>query len=353
MATKKKAAAKRPAKKDRKAAPKALPAAVTVPAAAPKAAGRKTGLVLGALAVLLVAIGAQVFFLARHQAALDLNLVRVGTQIPYGMDQGQALSPQNLQGDKQDNLYFLEGMGGQAPGLLKFDPLNRFLVRYKPARPAEVLVDVADLAVSAQGAVYVLQKSGDIKVFDSELKFQRAFKVSVSAPTGMGIDSKDRLFISSMNDNKVQIFTATGAPAGEFGSPGSNTGDLASPVRLRVGADDLVVVLELLSDGLRLKSFTPDLKLKRQVKVKDIPWSEAMRMGLNADDIVILNDSATNKAVGFYDMRAGELRGYAKGTTDNILFLSPGSCGANEYSRSFFIHSVGGLTRALIPAPGK
>ena len=354
MATKKKAPAKKPAARPRKAAVKTQPAAAPAPAAAsPKAGGRKTGLVLGALALLVLAIGAQVFFLAKHQAAMDLNLVRLGVQIPYGMDLGQALSPQNIQGDKQDNLYYLEGMGGQAPGLLKFDAQDHFLARYKAAKPDEVLVDVLDLDVTPQGQVYILQRNGEVKVLDADLKFQRTFKVAVNSPTGFGVDSKGRLYVASMNDNKVQMFTAAGAPAGEFGAPGTNTGDLASPVRLRVGADDLIVVLELLSDGLRLKSFSPDLKLKHQLKVKDMPWTEAMRMGLNVDDVVILNDSATNKAVGFYDMRSGDVKGYAKGTQDNIVFLSRGSCGANKYTGSFFIHSVGGLTRALIPAPGK
>lgn len=347
MATKKKAAAPKAAKT------KAVKAPAAAAHAQPKAAGgRGKGamIALGMLAV-LAAIFVQIYVKARHEASLKFDMVRMSRNIVQGLADGQGVSPQALQGDKDDNLFFMEGMGPDPTRLQKFSTQSDFIAKYVPKKVDDLIAGGVDLDVDEEGQPWVLLKSGEIKVLSSDLKRHiKTIATRVPGPTGIGLHPDGRVFVSSMNDNKLVIFNRDGIRQGELGGMAAGKGEkIVTPVRLRVSASGLIAVLELGSSGLHMKVFGADLKLKQQWDVTKVQWCEPVKIGVTVDDKLTFNDQIGGHSLVIYDMKTGNFVGESKGTTDNGLFISPGSSGANKYSKSIYVHSVNGLTHCRLP----
>jgi hypothetical protein len=352
MATKKKKAAKPKAAAPaaRRAASKAAqPQALAVAPQAKKAGRGKAALFALVMLGVIVGLGVEVTMMARHQASLKFDAIHVGKVIPQGMDDGQARSPQGLQGDKDDNLFFLEGQGDQPARLQKFDSMGNFLKKYVPKKVDELIDGAVDLDVDQDGGPWVLLNKGQIRILSPDLKYLRSIAVPVGGPSAIGLGPDGRVFVASQSDNKIVIFDASGKKLGEFGAQGTNSGDVTNPVRMRVTVDGLIAVLEQTPTGLHCKVFGPDLKLKTQFDIKNVPWCDPLHIGVTVDDKLMLNDQLGNRGLLVWDLKSGDFVGESTGCTDNSLFISPGGGGANKFSKAMYIHSINGLTHCLMP----
>jgi hypothetical protein len=347
MAPKKKAARKPAARRPEKSE-KALRAGS--PVSAVKPGGGKAGLIVLGLVVVLGALLAETYYQAQRQAKMKFDMIRVGRIIPQGHDKGQGTGVVELEGDKADNLWFLEG-DGTPPRLQKFDPSGEVLAVYQPKRPDELLTGPVDLTTDSSGNVYVLLQDR-IQKISPEAKYLGSMKINIPGPAGLGLDSKGTFYVISNPMNKVVMLGADGKVQGEFGAPGSNSGDLATPVHLRVSSDDQAVILEQRPTGLRVKVFAPDHKLKREFDVENLQFAPPLKMGVNGNGKVFFNDSVGSRGMVVYDINSGKFVGDAQATKDGEKFIFPGAIGANKWTPTVYLHTVPGLIKCLLPNGG-
>lgn len=310
----------------------------------------KAWMITGLIVLLLAGLGFQTWFMARRQAKLKIDMIRAGKIIPQGRDKGQGSNVVAFEGDKQDNLYFLEGDANVPPRLQKFDSMGNFVAIYEPRRPEQLLNGPADVTTDAAGLVYVLTGEGRVQVLDKDLRWQRSFKVNAPNATGIGVDAQGRIYISSEGANKILVLTKEGKPESEFGAPGTRTGDLVGPVRMRMTMDDRIVVMERLPAGARLKVFSPERKVERMIEVKGVPMCPPMRMGVTSDNKVYINDHMGSKGMVIYDAATGKYVGSSQITKDGERFVSPGAVGANKWTQSVYLHTVPGLIKCVLPS---
>lgn len=357
MAVQKKIKAKRPTH-TRKAQASVEATVSTMPPAKPVRGGAgRTGLIAGVAVLLLAGLGVQTWLMARHRASLTFDMVRTGAPIAKGLGNGELMGAFAVDCDGEGNVYTIDNVSTQDPRLQKFDISDAFVSRYKAVHPAEDLMDPRDMAVAKDGTIAVLLRSGHVVMLDHALKYQGGFNTNLDSPSAIGIDSKGRVLVASLSANKVVLFNKQGHIQGEFGAPGTKSGDLANPARLRVLGDGRIVVLEVTPVGMRFKVFGPDLALQRQFTAPETPWIDSMELGVNGDDVAIINapgnDRSSDKGVIFYDLNTGKYLGNSKGTTAGDLFVAPGAIGGNPWSRDFFVGTISGYYRAVIPIKAK
>ena len=63
-------------------------------------------------------------------------------------------------------------------------------------------------------------------------------------PEGIDIDSTGRMFVSDSNNDRVQVFDATGSYLFEFGDRGSDPGELRNPEGINVDLHGNVYVAD-------------------------------------------------------------------------------------------------------------
>lgn len=355
MATKKKPVKKAAAKAPRPAAKAVKPAAAPAVSPAPAAkSGRKKTLTLIAVAlVVLGGLGIQTWMMAARKAAMTFDLMRIGSIMPKGYEDGQIMGALGMGCDSADNLYILDNISPEQPRLQKFGPQGAFVAKYKAKRPLENFVDPRDMAVGKDGLIAVVKRDGSVRLLDKDLKFIKGFETGLGETRSIAIDSKDRIFVASMDANKVVYFDKTGKKLGEFGSPGTNTGDLSNPIRMRFTSGDVLVIIEVIGTGPRFKVFGPDFAVLRTFGITELKWSEASQMGVNADGFAFINDHMGDKGVVVYNVNTGKYVGNTKGTTAGDLFVSPGAVGAGTWGKAAYIGCVSGYFKSLYQGPNK
>ena len=350
MAVQKKSAAKRPAGN---AAPKAPKAAKVGGAGKAPAASAKKGrgglYVTLALIAALGGLGVQAFYVARQKAAMKFDFIRTGSIIPQGLADGQGTGPTALAGDSEGNIFFLDGAERSDMRLQKFDKNEKFVGKYKPTRGEQVLGKAMDLAVDAEGGVYVLRSDGTILEMDNDLRFKAAVPVKVSDPSAMAVSDDGRIFVASRGDNKIQVFGNDGHVITEFGAAKTQSGDIATPIRLCFDAAGDLAVLEDLPESPRLKLFDKDLKMVRSFRLLGVSMCPPLRLGADDKGRLFINDFSGNTGILIYRLDKGKQIGQVKGTSQGDLFVSPGSVGVNRFTGAILVHTIPGLIPCTMP----
>lgn len=344
--------------KSTKAVPRRLSArtrtAAPVLAEVPVPARRRRGLwVAGIAALVLAGLVVQTWVMARARAAQTFDLVRLGAPIQKGLEDGQLMGALAMGTDGDGNLYVLDQTDAEDGRLQKFNSANGFLIRYKSARASEALINCRELAVSKDGEVGVLRKDGTVLLLDKALRFQASFNASAGTVGGIAIDPKGRILVSSVDANKVIIFDASGHKTGEFGAPGTHSGDLSAPLRLRFLADGRLVVMESTPTGPRLKVFSPTLALERSFALSGVGAGDFNELGVNVDGLAFINDPVGTEGVVVYNLGTGRFVGNTKGTTAGDLFVNPGAVGADTYGKAVVVGTITGYYKCIIGPKGK
>lgn len=342
--TKKGKTSAQPVRKAAKAALKGKPAEV------PKKS--KVWIVPAIMLAVLLGVGAQIYLRARHLASLKFDLERVARVVPQGRDQGQAVAVMAVAGDKAGNAFVLED-DNSAPRLQRFDPqLSPQTLVYKAQRPDQALQATMDLDVDAQGQVYVLLKDGRVLVLSNDLQFIRQFRSGAQSPSALTVNSQGRIYVASAGDNRVLYFNPDGSREGEFGAPGTDSGNLVAPFRMRATANDELMVVERIEGKLRGKVFSPGHALRRTFPIDNLPICEPIKLGINNQGKAFLNDHMGSRGVLVYDVATGKFFGESQATKDGQKFVSPGAGGANRFGPEAYVHTVVGLIKCILPTPG-
>ncbi len=337
MATKKKSAVKA-----KVAAPKAAAAKGGAKGAVPAAKKGKGGLwVTLALVAVLAGFAGQAYWVALQQAKLKFDFVRVGSIIAQGQADGQFAGPWFICGDASGNLFAVDGPADNQR-LQKFNDQYAFVGRYKASTGQQALFSNIDFTVDETGVVYFLRGDGTVTVLSNDLKYLRTLSLNVPAATAIAAD-KGRLFVAARNDSKIMVFDTAGSKITEFGAPGTKTGDLANPIRMTMTGDGNLVVMEDLPEAFRIKVFSPEQKLLSQFRVKDINMGMPVRMAADNRGLLYINDHLGSKGVAIFRLSNGKIFGEVKGTTDGVLFPTPGTIAANRFTGVIYVHSLPGM----------
>jgi outer membrane protein assembly factor BamB len=316
-------------------------------AAAPKR--KRAWLAPAIMAGILALVGGQIYFKARYLASLKFDMGRVGRIVPQGTDQGQSRSVLAVLADKEGHVFVHEDTPSE-PRLQRFDAnLSQDSIVYKAAKPDQKLDQTVDMDVSPEGEVFVLQKDGRVLVLSNDLKYLRTLKLGVHSPTAIAVNSTGRIYVASSEDNKVSFFDAEGKPEGEFGAPGTQTGDLVNPNRMRVTPEDEIVIIERTENGMRGKIFTAEHKLRKTFLVEKVQSCDPVKLGVTGDDKAFLNDHMGSRGVVAFDIKTGKFFGESQITMDGQKFVNPGALGASRFSNKVFVHSVVGLMQCYVP----
>jgi hypothetical protein len=296
----------------KRSAPKS---AVKAPAPVPAKKKARLWIVPVVMVAVLLAVGTQIYLRARHLASLKFDMVRTGLIVAQGRDQGQAVGLVGIVGDKDDNAFVLEDDGAK-PRIQRFDQgLSPQTLVYTAARPDQALVSPMDLDVDADGNVHVLLKDGRVLSLSNDLQYRSQFHSGLQAVSSLTVNSLGRVYVASAAENKVAFFS-NGVREGEFGAPGTKSGDLAAPFRMRASAADEIMVVERIDTGLRAKVFRPDHSLRKTFLIDNLPVCEPIRLGINKQGIAFLNDHMGPRGLLAYDVQAGEFFGEAQATKD-------------------------------------
>ena len=118
------------------------------------------------------------------------------------------------------------------------------------------------VALSPEGLVYVVDKTGRIQRFDEAGTWQLYWRMPAyenGKPTGMTVDEKGRLFVADTHYHRVMVFDHDGNRLGAFGSKGGGAGQFELPTDVAIDRDGFVYVSEYGGND-RISKFTPDWK---------------------------------------------------------------------------------------------
>lgn len=118
------------------------------------------------------------------------------------------------------------------------------------------------VALSADGLVYVADKTGRIQRFDADGTWQLHWRMPVyknGKPTGLTVDGKGRVFVADTHYHRVMVFDRDGSQIGTFGSRGPGAGQFELPTDVAIDGDGFIYVSEYGGND-RISKFTPEWK---------------------------------------------------------------------------------------------
>jgi len=319
----------------------------------PSRSGRKPKLWLlpVLMAVVLVLGGTALLWDARTQAAQKFDMVREAPIVPQGRDRGEATQVANLAGDPQGHMFLLEFSSDGFPGRLqRFDEKNSAdALVYKSRKKGQDLTDPVDVDCDAKGGITVLLQDGRLQLLDNNLNYLRTIQTKIVKGTAASVDSLGQIYVADQRANKVAIFDNNGRRVGELNVAAGAGDSLIYPSLLRVTPNDEIVVVEKTPAGLRARIFAKDHSLRLTFllgKIADSPW---IRIGVNAQDKMFVNDTMGALGMAVWDLESGKYFGAASQTKDGVQFVSPGCIGADRFTPDVYVHTVPGLVKCALP----
>lgn len=310
----------------------------------------KAWLVPVIMVAILAIVGGQIYLRARYLASLKFDMVRLARTIPQGRDKGQSQAVIAIAGDKADNTYVMEGNDGTPFRLQRFDKQQSPESQaFEPKKPEQMVNGAVDMDVDGPGNAYVLLKTGNVVVVGPDLKWKATFKSGLQSANAVTVDSAGNIYVAAAEENKVVILDPKGNRTGEFGAPGTNTGNLVAPIRMRATADDEIVVVERGDNGLRGKVFTKEHQLRKTFLIENLNNCEPVKLGVNGEGRAFLNDHMGSRGVIAFNLADGKFFGESQITKDGEKFISPGALGANRFNKTVFVHTITGLIKCSVP----
>ena len=118
------------------------------------------------------------------------------------------------------------------------------------------------IAVSPEGKVFVVDKSGRIQRFDADGNYETGWRMpewEKGKPVGMTIHPDGRLFVADTHFSRVMIFDQDGRQLGQFGLEGTGPGEFLLPTAVAFDRDGFIYVAEYAGND-RISKFTPTLE---------------------------------------------------------------------------------------------
>jgi len=148
---------------------------------------------------------------------------------------------------------------GDTTGLQVVDAQGSFIKRIG----AGELTAVTGVAVSPDGnRVYAAHQVGEVAIFNGEgarigtLGSPGTEPGNLNTPVSLAIDAGGRVYVGDSSTHRVEVFGADGAHIRTIGEPGTGSGQFTSPRALAI--DDAGGLYVGLGDDFLIQRFTPD-----------------------------------------------------------------------------------------------
>ena len=195
----------------------------------------------------------------------------------FGTGPGQFECPRAVTTDRRGSIYVVDHWNHR---IQKFSPEGRFLLEFAeqggPWGEDEAYGKFSypyGVAVDSAGYIYVSDFNNNrIQKFDPRGKIvtdEDGEPVvwgtagrqdgQFNNPAGMAIDSRDRLYVADVGNNRIQRFTTEGDFDGKWGKEGRKRGEFDRPYGVCVDEDDNVYVADTWNH--RVQKFTPTGRL--------------------------------------------------------------------------------------------
>ncbi len=116
------------------------------------------------------------------------------------------------------------------------------------------------IAVSADGKIYVVDKTARVQRFDAGGRFETAWSMPDSVagkPVGLTIHPDGRVFVADTHYSRVVVFDPDGRELARFGEPGLGAGQFQLPTDVAIDADGFIYVSEYNGND-RVTKWSPD-----------------------------------------------------------------------------------------------
>lgn len=182
--------------------------------------------------------------------------------------------PHSIHVDKDGNLLIADM---DASRVMRFTPKGKYLsdIGKGPGNEEGYFNKPRDVSMDSQSNIIVTdQKSGKhrVQVFDSKGNFVRSFADEGSGPGqinwphGLAIDSKDRVLVTDVANNRVNLYNRSGEYVKALGQKSPNADKLTTPHGLAIDQNDGVfisdyhgTVQKFTIEGNYLFSFKPQV----------------------------------------------------------------------------------------------
>jgi len=124
--------------------------------------------------------------------------------------------------------------------------------------------DPEGIAIDGQGNVYVSEVNNNrVQKLDRDGKSQAVFSGPFSSPMGMSVDRAGNVYVADLNNNRVLKLSASGQQLQSFGNGnGAGDGQLVQPRGVTVDADGNVYISD--TQNHRVEEFGADGSFKRR-----------------------------------------------------------------------------------------
>lgn len=119
----------------------------------------------------------------------------------------------------------------------------------------------------ANGAVFVVDKSGRVQRFSADGTFERVWRMPDTAngkPVGLTVGPDGRLFVADTHYHRVMVFDRDGHLQASFGSEGTGPGEFLLPTDVAIDADGYVYVSEYQGND-RITKWSPDFEFVKSM----------------------------------------------------------------------------------------
>lgn len=146
-------------------------------------------------------------------------------------------------------------------------PSPKFLLAWGKKGPKEgEFNSPIGLALNAADDIFVTDvNNARVQKFTSEGKFLSSLPLPHDSPpriscqaAGIAVDGKGNIYITLMMKHKVQVFSADGKTVREWGKHGTGDGEFNQPGGLTIGPDGMIYVADQINR--RVQKFTPEGK---------------------------------------------------------------------------------------------
>ena len=159
------------------------------------------------------------------------------------------------------------------------------------------------IAVDAQGAIFVVDKSARIQRFSPTGEFEASWRMpekQAGKPIGLTFHPDGRLFVADTHYHRVMIYDRDGRLLGQFGEPGRGDGQFELPTDVAIDAKGYLYVAEYNGND-RVTKWSPDLHFIKSFNpvVDDVRLLRPAALDIDAEQTLWVADACNHRVVQY------------------------------------------------------
>ena len=160
------------------------------------------------------------------------------------------------------------------------------------------------IAVGADGAIFVVDKSARVQRFSPDGQFETTWampEMQAGKPVGMHVGPDGRLYVADTHYNRVLVYDRDGRELARFGRAGTGDGEFILPTDVAVDADGFVYVAEYGGND-RITKWSPRYEFVSVLVAGEVagkPLSRPVGLDIDREQTVWLADACNHRVLHF------------------------------------------------------